>query len=331
LSHPSLDAYWTSFEAANDYGDQIAVPILMASGWFDHYPPQIVRDFRDLQLHSDPAVRNKHKIVIGPWSHTTMNQARQGQMDFPLAVGLLETMTDDFFDLYMRGIATGYEAKPAVQFFQMSEDRWVSTSDWTGYGTRLGRLYLRSIGLLGPSLRPSGPGGESFTYHPAAHTSDTPIDLSGTIEKRSDVLTFSTPVLTQPITIQGGVSAVLYVSSDRLDTDFSVWLCDVDKDGKSMQMAVGVQRMRYRNSLSVPQLMTPGQVYMISVDLGELALTFQAGHRVRLYISSSCYPRFEKNLNNGGVMYPPAGASLAATNTIHHSILYRSRLVWEYH
>jgi predicted acyl esterase len=333
LSHPSLDDYWTDYEAANDYADRIAVPVLMASGWFDHYPPQIMRDFRDLQLNSEPQVRNKHKIVFGPWSHTTMNQSRQGQLDFPEAVGLLETMTSDFFEYYLRGVATGYESQPAVQFFQMGENRWMTASEWPGYSTRQGTLYLQPGGQLGRLIWPMAQAVDSFQYNPAdtaLYLSDTPIDLSNSIEKRGDVLVYSSAVLTKPVTIQGGVWAELYVSSDRVDTDFSVWLCDVDANGRSMQMAVGIRRMRYRDSLSEPQLMTPGQIYKITVDLGELGLTFPAGHRVRLSISSSCYPRYEKNLNNGDEMYPPAGTPSTARNSVYHSILYRSRLVWEY-
>ena len=98
-----------------------------------------------------------------------------------------------------------------------------------------------------------------------------------------------------------------------------------------MQMAQGIHRLRYRDSLSQPQLATPGQVYEVTVDLGELAMTFLPGHRLRLDITSSSYPKFEKNLNDGGPMYPPAGPGVVARNSLYQSILYPSKLIWEYH
>jgi len=98
-----------------------------------------------------------------------------------------------------------------------------------------------------------------------------------------------------------------------------------------MQMAQGIHRLRYRDSLSQPQLATPGQVYEVTVDLGELAMTFLPGHRLRLDITSSSYPKFEKNLNDGGPMYPPTGPGVVARNSLYQSILYPSGLVWEYH
>jgi len=334
LSHPSKDSYWVNYEAAGDYAAEINIPMFLATGWFDHFPAQILSDFKDLQTKSNIQVRAKHKLVVGPWSHLTMNQARQGDMSYPEAVGLLETMTAAFFGRFLRGETNAYESYPAIQFFQMGDNQWLNTTDWQGYGRREGVLFLRSFGMLGRSpelnMAPAG----IFQYNPASTVpslDDTPVNFAALVENRSDVLVYATPALSQPLKIQGGVKAVLCVFSDRLDTDFAVWLCDVLPDGRSIRMAQGIQRLRYRSSLSQPELATPGQMCSITVDLGELALTIPPGHRVRLDISSSCYPRNEKNLNDGGPMYPPVGSGLIATNSVYHSPIHLSRLIWEFH
>lgn len=334
LSHPSQDDYWMSYEAENDYADRIVVPLLLVSGWFDHFPAEVIRDFHDLKSNSDPRVRNMHKLVFGPWTHTGVNQIRQGQLLFPQAVGLVDQMTDEFFDLYLLGLPTGYESYPPIQFFQMGDNSWIATDDWYAYGGREGQLYLKPGGRLRPTSGFPAYAVKSFPYdpgNPASSPEEGPWDISGLTEKRGDVLVFSSEVLNAPLKMQGGVRAVLFVSSSCPDTDFSVRLCDVYPDGRSLQMAQGIHRLRYRDSLSQPQLATPGRVYEVTVDLGELAMTFLLGHRLRLDITSSSYPKFEKNLNDGGPMYPPTGPGVVATNFLYKSILYPSRLIWEYH
>lgn len=334
LSHPSQDDYWMSYEAENDYADRIVVPMLLVSGWFDHFPAEVMRDFHDLKSNSDPSVRNRHKLVFGPWTHTGVNQIRQGQLLFPQAVGLVDQMTDEFFDLYLLGLPTGYESHPPIQFFQMGDNAWIATDDWYAYGGREGGLYLKPRGRLRRTSWPSTSAVSSFQYdpgNPALSSEEGPWDISELTEKRGDVLVFSSDVLNAPLKMQGGVGAVLFVSSSCPDTDFSVRLCDVYPDGRSLQMAQGIHRLRYRDSLSQPQLATPGQVYEVTVDLGELAMTFLPGHRLRLDITSSSYPKFEKNLNDGGPMYPPTGPGVVARNSLYQSIPYPSKLIWEYH
>jgi hypothetical protein len=334
LSHPSLDDYWTAYEAENDYAGRIVVPMFMVSGWFDHFPAEVIRDFHDLKSNSDPRVRNLHKLVVGPWTHEGVNRTIQGQLAFPQAVGLVDQMTDDFFDFYLLGQATAYESYPPLQFFQMGDNSWVATDDWYAYGGRTGQVVLAPGGRLMRTSLPFMSGVISWQYdpgNPASSSEEGPWDISQVTEKRADVAVFSSGVLFAPLKIQGSIRAVLNVSSSCPDTDFSVRLCDVYPDGRSLQMAQGILRLRYRDSLSQPQPANPGQVYQVTVDLGELALTFPPRHKIRLDITSSSFPKFEKNLNDGGPMYPPTGTGVVATNSLYLSTQYPSKLIWEYH
>ncbi len=153
-----------------------------------------------------------------------------------------------------------------------------------------------------------------------------PYDQRWSVESRDDVLVFSTGALEDALVLDGELKAILYVSSDCLDTDFSVRVCDVYPDGRSMLVMDAIRRMRFRESFSEELLMTPGEIYRVEIELPHTALTFLPGHQVRLCISSSNYPRFDVNLNNGDSLYVP-GDTLIALNRIYHDIDHPSALI----
>jgi hypothetical protein len=144
-----------------------------------------------------------------------------------------------------------------------------------------------------------------------------PRDQRDSVEARSDVVIYTTAVLADPLVIAGAVSARLFVSSDRPDTDFGIRLTDVYPDGRSMLVTEGVRRMRFRNSFSLEELMTPGDTYAVNIETRNLAYTFLPGHRVRLIVGSSDYPVFHANLNNGDSLYV-SGDTLTAANKVYH-------------
>jgi putative CocE/NonD family hydrolase len=146
------------------------------------------------------------------------------------------------------------------------------------------------------------------------------------VESRDDAVLFSTDVLDEDLTVDGEVRIQLYVSSDRLDTDFTVRLCDVYPDGRSMLVMDGIRRMRFRESFEEEVLMTPGEVYPVLIEMPHTALTFLAGHRIRLCISSSNYPQFDINLNNGDSLYVQ-GDTLIASNCLYHDVTHPSVLI----
>jgi len=142
-----------------------------------------------------------------------------------------------------------------------------------------------------------------------------PQDIRGAVESRPDVLTYSTAPLASDVEFAGPVSVQLFISCDRTDTDYAVRLCDVYPDGRSMILTQGIRRARLRNSLSTAELMNPGQTYLVTVELQNIAMTFPAGHRIRIDVTGSDYPHYDINLNNGGAMYQP-GDTLLATSFI---------------
>lgn len=141
------------------------------------------------------------------------------------------------------------------------------------------------------------------------------------------MLVYTSNILENDFTVTGDIQVRLYVSSDRLDTDIAVRLCDVYPDGRSMLVTDGIRRLRFRDSYTREELLEPGKIYAVTIDLPATALTFLKGHQVRISITSSNYPRFSVNPNNGGTLYT-AGELLIAKNTIYHDAVHLSAVIF---
>jgi putative CocE/NonD family hydrolase len=233
----------------------------------------------------------------------------------------------------------------------MGVNEWREEDDWPLPGTEYVDYFLHSRGRANTAgghgeLSPTGPGDEPddvYLYDPR-----DPVPTTGggtflpglfigfnagprdqrTVEARADVLCYTTEPLAAPLEVIGPVTAVLFVSSDAVDTDFTAKLVDVAPDGRAVNVADGILRARYRDSLSEAALMEPGRVYEIRVNLVATANVFAAGHRIRLDVSSSNFPRFDRNTNTGGVIALEGSADLRpAVNHIHHDRSAPSRLV----
>ncbi len=341
LSHPTYDITWQYVEANSDYPDEFDIPMLMLTGWFDIFPDDIIAAFHNVRAESEQSVRDKHKIIVGPWTHSNVGKLMQGELEYPAAENAEVEPTKKFFDIYLRNVNNGYEDEPVGRYFIMGADEWVETDDWYSLTDYFDTLYLHadaSLSELPPTVTSSY---DSFLSDPRdpcpayggarldeGGATAGPWDQTDTVENRTDILLYSTPVLSDNLTIIGPVSVRLYVSSNCLDTDISIRLCDVYPDGRSMLITQGIRRMRFRDGFSESDiaLMTPGEVYPLTVELRNLAMTFTAGHKLRIIISASCYPVFDINLNNGGKMYAP-GDTLIATNYIHHDATYKSTVL----
>jgi putative CocE/NonD family hydrolase len=343
LEHPTRDIVWNAVERASDHPDSFAIPMLLISGWYDHYPDDIIRAFYDLREKSAPAVRAKHKLMMGPWLHGGIGKADQGGLTYPNAVKSSDTAALRFFDHYLRGIANGYPGDPAIRYYQMGTDEWRATDDWY----RIAResdtlvLYLQGSGYLDRNelpqeetdtlifnpLDPSPTYGGSRLVPFGADVAEGPLDQRDAVENREGVLTYTTGPLERDIELNGGVQVHLYLSSDRRDTDIGVRLCDQYPDGLSMLMTQGITRMRFRNGTRPQDTagMNPGEIYPVTVELQQLALTFRKGHRIRIIVSSSNYPKFDINPNTGGPLYQ-AAEPLVATNRIHMGGAHLSRV-----
>jgi len=347
LSHPDEDTYWKSVEAITDTPQKMAVPALIVGGWFDHTPNNVLTAFAELQTNSVAAVQNQHHLIFGPWTHEGVGDAAQGILTFSNTTNLYDTEIQ-FWDYQLRNLTNnGWGNQPTVQFYQPGENIWIDNRSWTNSAqwagaTRLARtFYFHAGGQLSTNLPGTSESPDNYTYDPNAPTPsfggarftpndpttlDGPQDESTNIETRSDVVIYTSDVLTNDLRLNAtNLLVTLYVASDCTDTDFAVRLTDVDPAGHSIILVQGIRRARFRNSLSTEQLMTPGTVYAIPVQIQNLAWTFRQGHRLRLVISSADYPMYEKNLNDGGPMYT-AVTPVIAHNTIYHDAAHPTRL-----
>lgn len=220
----------------------------------------------------------------------------------------------------------------------MGTDEWLSSEMWPPDSVVPTPFYLHPEGSLSVVMPVGTFPPDSFYYDPRDPSPTIggatisffllhgPYDQRWRVESRDDAIVFSTAELKEGLVVDGEVKVVLYVSSDCLDTDFSVRFCDVYPDGRSMLVMDGIRRMRFRESFEEETLMTPGEIYQVTIELPNVALTFLQGHQVRICISSSNYPRFDINLNNGDTLYTP-GDTLVALNRIYHDINYPSALI----
>ncbi len=237
-------------------------------------------------------------------------------------------------------------SKGAITYLQMGADEWRTTDRWPPAGptnsSAVRELFLRNDRSLQPEKAPPGSDFLSFNFDPA-HPVPTvgghvlspelqsgPRDQREKVESRPDVLVFTGPAVDKPLEIDGKVQAKLYVSSDRIDTDFTVIMTDVYPDGRSMLIGEGIRRMRLRDSLSKEELITPMDIYPVTIDVPNTALTFLAGHRLRLIVSSSNFPKFALNWNNGGAMYSD-GPGVKALNRVYLDRQHPSAIVLPVH
>lgn len=342
-NNPVYNNTWAFVEALNFYPDQIDIPFYMIAGWYDHNLEDMLELFAGLRTQSPAAVSNKHKILIGPWAHGGFGQAQvgsgqQGELFFPKAAGWSDSLALLFFDHHLKGSNNQWESKAAIQYYLPGKENWFESNQWPLPGTTQVKYYLHPDLSLQAGILPSNASGESIITYDPRNPSPTiggptmrqdllqgPYNQNPDVEGRSDVLIFSTPVLNQEVHISGKIKIVLQVSTDRLDTDFAVRVTDVYPDNKSILLLDGIRRLRFRIGYKASDTASavPNQVYELEIELPDMAHTFKSGHRIRLIISSSNFPRFDLNLNNGGEMNT-AGDTLIAENKVFHNADYPS-------
>ncbi len=256
-----------------------------------------------------------------------------------------------WFDWLLKGIDTGLAHEKPVRLFVMGTDEWMDADDWPLPGTEYVDYFLHSQGQANTAagdgvLSTEFPGDEPddvYTYDPRRPVPTTggatflpglfigvnagPRDQRGP-ESRGDVLCYTTGPLARPVEVIGPVRLVLHISSSAPDTDFTGKLVDVWPDGRAVNLADGIVRTRYREPRSGPSLMTPDMTYEVTVDLVATANVFAAEHRIRLEVSSSNFPRFDRNTNTGGAIATEVEADFRlAVNRVHHRRSQPSRLV----
>jgi predicted acyl esterase len=345
-AHPYHDFLWTYVEDSTWAPGEISMPTLMIGGWYDHATEWVLKYFDGMRTQSVDSIAEQHKLMMGPWAHGSPGQQalgslNQGALEFPEAEGASDAYAQAFFDYHLLHAYNGWPYNPAVRYFQMGENQWYDLETWPLPNSAFTDhfLYLQADGSLSQSLPSASDSCSSFQYDPRnpsptiggptlhADLLQGPYDQAPVVEARDDILIFDSGELTSDVHMAGKATVDLYVSSNRTDTDVAVRLCDVYPDGRSMLLVDGVFRMRFRNGFSTSDtsLITPGEIYPLTITLPDVAQTFPAGHRIRLDISSSNYPRFHRNINDGGPLYE-SGDTLTAMNRIYHNADYPSVL-----
>ena len=358
LAHPTRDEFWSGLSIADRFED-ITVPALNIGGWFDIFVSNTARTFTELKRRGGSAeAREGQRLIIGPWDHLNSTGVYPDRKFGLMADALYADLTgahQRFFDRWLRGRADAQAGSAPVRIFVMGLDQWRDEQDWPLPDTSYIDYYLHSSGRANTAggdgeLRAEAPvkgdgevGGGADTYlydplrpvptlggrvmMPSTANAAGPVDQRR-VESREDVLCYSTPVLDRPVEVTGHVSLTLFVCSSALDTDFTGKLVDVFPDGRAIFLTDGILRARYRNSLAEPEPLTPGQVYEVTLDLSVTSNVFRPGHRIRLEVSSSNFPRFDRNTNTGGAVTEDGDQDAqVAVNRVFHGPGRPSRLV----
>lgn len=346
IAHPSFDSYWQRLNT-EDKVDKIDLPAFHIGGWYDQFQQGTLSGFVAMRRGAPTAqARASQKLIMGPWPHKFRPITRLGDLDFgPDSVVDLERIQVRWMDHWLKGEQNGIMEEPPVRLFVMGENKWRSEQEWPLARTKYTRFYIDRAGSSGSAddgvLREQRPSkskaADHYIYDPADPVPTAggnnivpefggwgPVDQSG-IEARSDVLVFSTPVLDRDVEVTGPVTATLFASSSAVDTDFTVKLTDVHPGGKSYNLADGIIRARYRDGFSKPGLMTPGKIYEFHVVLGSTSNLFKKGHRIRVAISSSNFPRYDRNPNTDAEFGTNKDV-IKATQTIYRSEQYPSHI-----
>ncbi len=319
--HPAYDEFWRG-SSVREHLKSIRVPVYSVGGWYDNYVES------DLDAFSILSRRNRSdQVMIGPWAHVfsaTFPAVNYGKD----ALVPLRTEQLKWFDTWLKGIPAQEPRRP-VRIFVMGINQWRDEEEWPLARAHKERFYLSGGGLLG--VEANGPAAsDSFVYDPRNPAPTMggavccnprvfpwgPMDQRP-VEKRADVLVYSTPPLNADVEVTGPIKVVLYASSSAPDTDFTAKLVDVYPDGRALNLTDGILRTRYRESLEAAKLMMPGEVYRFTIDAGVTSNVFRAGHRIRLEISSSNFPRFDRNPNTGSLVANEKGLR-KATQTVYH-------------
>jgi putative CocE/NonD family hydrolase len=347
LAHPGYDDYWKGVAIDEHFGD-IAVPALTIAAWYDIFQDGSLRNYVGVKAHgSNEAARNGQRLLVTVGGHAGGGR-KIGEVDFGGAAAEYDEneLTLKWYDFLFKGVQNEFGGKP-VKIFVMGANQWREEEDWPLTRARNTRYYLHSAGnansLRGHgSLSLAAPRTEPFDhylYDPSnpAPTMGGPLCCDGehlapgprdqrAVEARDDVLVYSTASMTEDTEVTGPVSLELFGTSSAVDTDFAAKLVDVGPDGFAQNLTEGIVRARYRDSREKPVLMNPGQVYKFSIDLWSTSNVFRKGHVLRLEISSSNFPRFDRNLNTGEDA-AFAQRFVSATNAVYHDSEHPSALL----
>ncbi len=346
IEHSTDDEYWDAMNIERKF-HEIAVPALEMGGWFDLYAPRTFDNWNGLRERGMTPKARRSRLIVGPWPHHLSLSTHTGDVDFGAKSMVdLDALEQRWFDHWLKGIDTGMVDEPPLRLFIMGINEWRDEHEWPLARTDWQEWHLHSDGnantaMGGGTLALESPDEEppdQYVYNP-----EFPVQSLGgnnccspeivpwgphdqrPVEMRGDVLCYTSQPLTADTEITGPIQMTLFAASDAPDTDWTAKLVDVSPTGYAMNLCDGILRARYRESLSETKLIEPGAIYEYSIEVGVTANVFRRDHRIRLEISSSNFPRFDRNPNTGHAIGKDTEMR-PAQQTVYHSREYPSRI-----
>ena len=345
IKHPTYDKFWSSYSLRDRY-DEVETPAYFMTGWYDVLVHDGFRQFLGWTNRARTEQgRGLTRIMVGPWTHYAFSSSDlYGAIDHRNA-GSVDFVAEHlrWYDQRLRDVDTGIDDEPPVRIFVMGENVWRSENEWPLARAVYTKHYLGST-TAANSLHgdgrlttepPADQGQDRYGYDPErpVPTLGGPImhrEYAGPhdrrpVERRDDVLVYTSKPLERDLEVTGPVKMTLYASSSARDTDFAATLVDVYPDGRAIHICEGIRRARTRDSIEAHTLIEPGRVYEYTIDMWETSNVFKVGHRIRVDVTSSNFPRFDRNPNTGNT--PGMDAELqVAEQTVYHGGEYPSHI-----
>ncbi len=355
LTHPNYDEYWAK-QAMKGRFHKINIPSVTVAGWYDDGQHGSIENYYGIMREGTDVAKKNAKLIMGywrhggPYPHSNNYYTKLGAFDFGSDALLdLETYELRWFDYWLKDLPNNIMDKPKVKLYMLGENKWREEEEWPLPDTKYTNFYFHSQGkantLYGDGylnrIAPKQEPPDKYTYDPAdpvpsveggtgarGGISSDPIDQRIN-EKRIDVLCYTSEILSKDVTVAGPVKIILYTSSSAKDTDFCGKLVDVHPNGAAYNVsyaASGIISARFRESLEKPSLIKPGKIYRYEINLRPAGIVFKKGHRIRVEISSSDFPLFNRNLNTGKNPYTST-EMVKAHQTIYHDAKHSSHIV----
>ena len=321
----------------------VRVPVMAVGAWFDNDKNRTtIRLFKRILAETDSEFRTSHKLLVGPWVHDGVyGDGFQGELEFNNVSEKYRKCEKRFFDFWLRGVDRGETGAPTITYYQMGKNEWRTTENWPPAGVADTSFYLHTGGKLSRAKPPENSPEDEFVSDPGNPTPTVggqnkskglgkgPSDQRLEVETHPDVLVFTTPELRKDLNVAGDIKVILFVSSDAEDTDVAFRLTDFfTEEGenpgpRSMLLRDGILRMSLRKTRREYSFLKAGEVYEAEIATLPIAYTFLKGHRLRLILSASNYPRYEVNTNTR----EKGDESKVAKNTLYHDASRPSRLI----
>jgi putative CocE/NonD family hydrolase len=317
VKHSKLDSWWESRRYQNKF-DRVKVPALGISGWYDDEQIGTPLNFARMTGKTiDEQVRRSQKMLMGPWPHAINSTSKLGAVDYgSTAIIDLNDTWLRWFDYWLKGIDNGVMKDPPVRIFVMGENVWRYENEWPIGRTQWAKYFIHSSGRANTlngdgslsTIEPANEATDGYKYDPANPvpfiTDASFAQIGGPddyrkVEEREDVLVYTSGALSTDTEVCGPIKVKLFASSSARDTDFMAKLIDVWPDGFAQRLIDGMVRARFRDGMDKPSLIDPGNIYGYELDLWNTCQLYKTGHRIRLEISSSAFPKYDRNLNTG--------------------------------